>query len=115
MARDGERICAVSPLWGAQRDVELDLRTPALNGWSGAVILGATTVAQTRTDFAAQLEAISDVSTPFVSAEVARRMARHAVSLGASFASMSPSSARIPAAASAGAVYRRLLAPALGY
>jgi hypothetical protein len=98
-----------------RRAVELDLRTPAANRWSGALILGATTLQQSRTDYAAQLDAYSDVTTPFLSAELSRRVARHALSLGASVASMAPGSARIPAAASRGAVYRRLLAPALGY
>jgi hypothetical protein len=98
-----------------RRAVEIDLRTPAVRSWSAALVGGVVQSEQALRDFAAQLELESQVLTPFVSIEGARRVGRAAVALGVSAASMSPQSARLPSAIERGEQYQRLLAPAFAY
>jgi hypothetical protein len=98
-----------------RRAVEVDLRTATTGRWSAALLGGVVQNERALEDFVAELQLVSDVRTPFIGAEVGRRFGRAAVAAGVSMASMTPTRARIPAAAERGERYQLLIAPALAY
>ena len=93
--------------------VEGDVRVAISSFWSAAISGGVTRLSSTRTDYVATINSDVITTTPFLSAEVARRLGRGAVSIGVSAAATSPNGA-VPVAAR-DPNYQRLIAPALAY
>jgi hypothetical protein len=99
----------------SRRAIEIDLRTPADRSWSVAVLGGVVQMEHALDDFVSQLEAATNVSTPFVGGEVGKRLGRGAIAAGVSYAQMTPTRAGLPAVAERGERYRLLIAPAWSY
>lgn len=98
-----------------QLAVEGDVR--ATRGqWSGALLGGVMQRSHARFDYVVERRTALEINTPFVGAEVARRLGRGALSLGASMATRAATGGipPVPTVASA-PTYRRLLQPELAY
>ena len=93
--------------------IEGDVRVSFAKAWSAAVIGGATHVLTTRTDYVAAIGSHIDATTPFGGVELARKVGRASVAVGATASATSPSGA-LPSSAR-DPNYRRLIAPALAY
>lgn len=94
----------------------LDVRTASTaSAWRAALALSTAREARQRADFTASRIVVTEGWTPGVAAEVARRLSSGTdVALGAGMAA-GVVSASVPGPATAGAVYRRLVAPAVAY
>lgn len=93
--------------------VEADVRATFATHWQLALICGATHLLTTRTDYVAAIGSRIDATTPFGGVELARRVSRAAVALGATMTHTAPSGS-LPAAAR-DPNYQRLIAPGLAY
>jgi hypothetical protein len=85
----------------------------AVNAWTAAAMGGFVRRTMDRQDYVAELRTTLQQHTPFVGAEVARRLSSIDVAAGASMAWWSPTAALPPA--DRGPNYRRLIAPTLSY
>jgi len=98
-----------------RRGVEADVRATIGADWMGAVTGGIIQMHHSRTDYAAELATDLNSRTPFVSAEIARRVASAWISAGASAAAQVPLASSLPQTDNRGAHYNRLIAPDLAY
>ncbi len=98
-----------------QTAVEFDVR--ATRGrWTTALLGGVSQRRHERVDYVVERRTALDITTPFVGGELARRIARGGVAVGASLASRSAAGGIPPVPEPTSApTYRRLLQPELAY
>ncbi len=98
-----------------QLAVEADIRA-SRGAWTGALLGGVTQRSHARFDYVVERRTALEINTPFVGGEIARRVGRGALSIGASMATRAATGGipPLPTVESA-PTYRRLLQPELAY
>lgn len=102
---------------GSDEQIALEADVRASRGhWMAALMGGLTQRSHARADYVVERRTALDISTPFVGGEIARRLGRGALALGASMATRSATGGipPVPSVASS-PTYRRLLQTELAY